>query len=543
MRTIYITGHINPDLDCTASAYAYAHLKNRIDPENKYIPIRCGALNDQTKAAFKKAGTTPPLLYKKLIPIVEDIVRTDYLSLQADAPILEVLKLLYTQNISFIPILNGETFLGTVSINEISAYLVQQSSADRPEYRFRTENIPKVLSGRFIQQGQCDEFDAPVLTGSMPFSVYCKWSEKITRKPLLVTGNRKRILNHAVSTQLPAIIITGLESEDELETDFSRYTGTVYIADSDSAESIRLLRMSIPVGTIVNKEQPHVQKTEGFEDIKRILMASDFRGLPIFDADTFMGIVTRRRFVEKPVKEIILVDHNEIHQSVPGARAARVVEIIDHHRFGAEKTNTPIYIAAKPVGSTSTIVYQHYVTHREEIPRNVAIILQAGIISDTVNLKSPTTTQEDIDALHELSRISGLDTDDYAMEMFRQLKALKERDPGDIITTDFKTYSQFGISIGIGQVEVINLREAEKMTELFSQALDTVAEHRSLDWTLLLITDVIKQNSILVSSNFPQGMSALIYHPLKVNAFDLPNILSRKKQLLPEILRVAEELN
>ena len=542
MRDIYITGHINPDMDCTVSASAYAYLKNRIDPKNRYIAIRCGALNEQTKLAYKKAGSAPPTLYKKLVPTVGDIARRDYVALQADTPVFKVLELLYTRNLSFIPIFQLDTFVGTVSINEVAAYMLHQSNLQRPLYHFEVDNFSKVLAGKFMRKGNSLNFEAPIMAGAMPFNIYLRWMQEFTKKPLLVTGNRKEIIAHAIAHQLPAIIITGVKAEDEFDIDFSRYEGSIYLSDSDSAESIRLLRMSIPVSTIANRDLPGVQETEDFEDVKRLLMASDFRGLPVFRNETLAGIVTRRRFIEKPIKEVILMDHNEIHQSVPGAETARVVEIIDHHRFGAEKTNTPIYIAAKPVGSTSTIVYQHYLMHQEKIPLNIAILLQAGIISDTVNLKSPTTTQEDISALGKLALISGLDSEDYAREMFSQLKDLKERDPQDIITSDFKTYSQFGLKVGIGQVEVISLQEGGKMVSVFSQALDKVSQNKLLDWSLLLITDVIKQNSILVSSNFPAGMNTLIYPRLKDRAFKLLGILSRKKQLLPEVLRVAEEL-
>jgi manganese-dependent inorganic pyrophosphatase len=542
-RTIYVTGHINPDMDCTVASYAYAYLKNQIDPDTRYQSIRCGAVNDQTRAAFARAGANLPPLYKQLIPTVGDVARRDYTSLPANAPILNALELLYTRNISFIPVTNFEGFMGTVSINEVSAYLVRQSGTGRPVYHFSVPNIPEVLPGEFIIRGEVDEIDAPIMTGAMPFDIYLKRMESLEKKPVLVVGNRQKILSHAVENQLPAIIITGLESADELATDFSSYRGSVYLSRTDSAESIRLLRLSVPVSTIVNTNQPRVQKNEGFEEIKQRLMASEYRGLPVFDGDEFFGIVTRRRFIEKPVKELIMVDHNEVHQSVPGARECRIVEIIDHHRFGAEKTNTPIYIASKPVGSSSTIVYQHFRMHFEDIPKHIAILLQSGIISDTVNLKSPTTTKEDEKALQELSMLSGLDTAEYAKEMFSQLKALKERDPRDIVLGDFKTYHQFDRDVGIGQVEVISLEEASEMTADFAAALDRVATERNLDWTLLLITDVIKQHSILVSSSFSAGMETLIYTPKGESSFDLPKILSRKKQVLPEVLRVLEELS
>ncbi len=542
-RTVYVTGHINPDMDCTVASYAYAFLKNQIDPDNKYISIRCGSVNDQTKAAFAKAGTALPVLYKQLIPTVGDVTRMDYTSLPANAPILDALELLYTRNISFLPILDFDGFTGTVSINEVSAYLVRQSTTGRPMYHFSMANIPQVLPGEFIHRGENEEIDAPIMTGAMPFDIYLKRMKGLEKKPVLVVGNRRKILSHAVENQLPAIIITGLESADELDTDFSSYRGFVYMSRTDSAESIRLLRLSVPVSTIANTSQPRVQRSQSFEEVKQQLMSSDYRGLPVFDGEEFMGIVTRRRFIEKPVKELIMVDHNEIHQSVPGAREAKVVEIIDHHRFGAEKTNTPIYIASKPVGSSSTIVYQHFRMHFEEIPRHIAILLQSGIISDTVNLKSPTTTVEDEKALNELSMLSGLKIEEYAVEMFSQLKALKERDPREIVLADFKTYEQFDRSVGIGQVEVISLEEASELTEAFASALDSVAGEKNLNWTLLLITDVIKQHSILVSSAFREGSDKLIYTEIGPRRFDLPKILSRKKQVLPEVLRVLEELD
>jgi manganese-dependent inorganic pyrophosphatase len=542
-RTIYVTGHINPDMDCTVASYAYAYLKNQIDRDNRYVPIRCGALNDQTRAAFSRAGVDAPTLYKHLIPTVADVTRRDYTSLPSNAPILDALQLLYTRNISFIPVMNFDGFAGTVSINEVSEYLVRQSGTGRPDYHFSIPNVPQVLPGEFVHRGGQDEIDAPIMTGAMPFDIYLKRMQGLQRKPVLVVGNRRKILSHAVENQLPAIIITGLESAEELDTDFSDYRGSVYLSRTDSAESIRLLRLSVPVSTIANTSQPRIQSSESFDEAKQRLMASEYRGLPVFEGDEFLGIVTRRRFIDKPVKELIMVDHNEIHQSVPGAREARIVEIIDHHRFGAEKTNTPIYIASKPVGSSSTIVYQHFRMHFEDVPRHIAILLQSGIISDTVNLKSPTTTAEDKKALKELELLSGLASDEYAVEMFSQLKALKERDPRDIVLADFKTYHQFSRDVGIGQVEVISLEEASHLSEAFAEALDAVALERNLDWTLLLITDVIKQHSLLISSGYERAMKTLIYDSKGPRLFDLPKILSRKKQVLPEVLRVLEEIN
>jgi manganese-dependent inorganic pyrophosphatase len=505
VETVYVTGHTNPDMDCTVASFAYAYLKNKLRPGSRYEAIRTGALNTQTRLAFEKAEITPPPLVKSLAPVVGDITKSEYVALSPEAPILEAMRVIYSRNISMLPLIDREHFVGSVSVNEVSAYIVSMSHAGRPSYRFSVDNFSDVLPGVFLSTGPQRNFEAPIMTGAMPFDVYRKRIEGLDAKPLLIVGNRKDILEHAAGLDLPALVITGLDDPDELAIDLEGYGGTVYASGADTAESIRLLRLSVPVGTIANTDIPKVQWNESFEDAKRKLIGSEHRGLPVFEGDVFRGIVTRRSFIEKPRKKLILVDHNEVHQSVRGAEDADIVEIIDHHRFAAGKTNRPIYISSKPVGSTSTIVYQHYKMHEVYLPRDVAILLLSGVLSDTVNLKSPTATEEDVAAIRELSTVTGLDPGEYAKEMFSQLKALRERAPKEVALADFKTYSQFGRKVGIGQVEVITLEETGDLVPAFKDALSEVAREKALDWTMLLVTDVLKTESLLISTGFAGG--------------------------------------
>lgn len=538
---IYVSGHVNPDMDCTVASYSYAYFKNKLDPANTYIPVRCGALNAQTKKAFELAGITPPELFKSIRPHVGDVVRTDYQSLSPETPVLEAARIFYEQNISLLPVIADGQYRGAVSVNEVSSYLVSQSGMGRPVYEFLVDNLAKVIPGIFLQRGQASSFRAPLMAGAMPYEIYTRRIQEMSEKPVLVVGNRPKILEHAVACELPAIVIAGLDDPDDLLVDVSNYTGTIFISSADTAESLRLLRMSVPVYTICNTGLPAVQFETDFEEAKHKLMNSEYRGLPVFRDSHFTGIVTRRSFLEKPRKNLIMVDHNELHQSIPGADQANVLEIIDHHRFGAPKTNNPIYISAKPVGSSSTIVYQHFRLYDIYLPPAVATLLFSGILSDTVNMKSPTATPEDAAALQDLSVLTGLNPDTYAQEMFSQLAALKERDPREIVLADFKSYSQYGRSVGIGQVEVIHLEGVQDLLESFVTALDGVAREKQLDWSMLLITDVLKQNSLLVSCGPPEMEERFVYQRQEDGAFLLPNILSRKKQLLPEVLRVLEE--
>lgn len=537
---IYVSGHSNPDMDCTVASYCYAYLKNKIDPETEYYAIRCGALNDQTKNAFRQAGVEAPRLMKNLYASVGDVVRRQVMALSPDTPILEAARIFYQENISLLPILKDDIYEGAVSVNEVSSYLVSQSGSGRPVYEFLVDNLSRVIPGKYLARGSEHSFCAPIMTGAMPTAIYLQRMEDMQQKPVLIVGNRTRILEHAIAYELPAIVITGLDDPDELSVDLKNYPGTVFLSNADSAETARLLRMSVPVSAIANKNLPVIQTGMDFEQAKHQLMDSDYRGLPVFDEDRFIGIVTRRSFLEKPVKQLIMVDHNETDQSITGAEQARIVEIIDHHRFAAAKTTAPIYISSKPVGSSSTIVYQHFKLHDVYLPPSIALLLFSGIISDTVNMKSPTATHEDAAALRELSVVTGLSPDDYAKEMFSQLKALQERDPREVVLADFKTYAQFGRKVGIGQVEVINMEGVQELVNSFRSALSEVQSEKRLDWTMLLITDVMKQNSLLVSCG-PEKLEERLMYSRHEGVFELPSILSRKKQVLPEILRVLEE--
>ena len=250
-------------------------------------------------------------------------------------------------------------------------------------------------------------FDAYIMTGAMEFDVYCsRLNSLLPDLPVLVVGNRRKHLEYAVENQFPAIIITGLGNDEPIEVDLGTYRGIVYKSYEDTAETIRLLRMSLPVRRLLASAPPRVEIDDLFEDAKRMLMESDYRGLPVFDGERFVGFVTRRCFLERPRRRVVMVDHNELKQSVEGLDEADIVEIIDHHRLDAEKTQRPIFIASEPVGSTCTIIYHQYLRWRAPLDPQTAFMLLSGIISDTVIMKSPTTTQEDIIAVEALCEIA-----------------------------------------------------------------------------------------------------------------------------------------
>ncbi len=541
MQKIFVTGHRNPDMDSVCASWAYARLKNHLNQQYEYHPVRCGHLNTQTKETFRELGIEAPELEKDVSPRVKDIIARNPRRLGAEDPILDAVQAIHDYNISILPIFNKkDQFVGLVSINEVSDFLISEQIGERPHYTFDTTNFEKVLPGFCYKRGDRSQFKAAVMIGAMPFEVSVeRINELLPDKPILVVGQRTQILEYAVRQQFPAVILTGVKDPGDVFFDFRDFKGTVFVSRTDTAETVRLLRLSSPISGIMGNEYPELTEEDHFDDAKDLLVHSELRGLPVFSADEtpkFVGVVTRRCFIDRPRRKVIMVDHNEASQSIRGIEHADIVEIIDHHRLGAEKTRMPIYIAARPVGSTCTIVYQHYLQEKVPLDESTAQVLLAGLLSDTVILKSPTTTAED------LALITGSTVEGFGEMIFKHTATLSRLDPREVIEADFKEYHEGDFRVGIGQVEVSTFQNLEEVLPVFLDTLQKVGNNRDLDWTLLLISNVFREHSKLLCTPFPKAEEKLVFKAEHLGVFDLPEILSRKKQVLPEILRVLEEL-
>ena len=234
------------------------------------------------------------------------------------------------------------------------------------------------------------------------------------------------------------------------------------------------------------------------------------------------------------------MDHNEASQSIKGLETANIVEIIDHHRLGALKTILPIYMDIEPLGSTCTIVYQQFLKHNMKPDETVAKVLLAGLISDTVILKSPTTTKTDVDTANDLTKLAKVDLNEFAEKMFSSMGGLTVDVANEKIESDFKIYAENGVSVGIGQCEVVTLKDLDNYKEAYLKTLDEVRQKNSLNWAMLMITDVIKETSVLLTTDFKLNKN-IQYKKIENNIYDMPGVLSRKKQLLPDILSLINQ--
>lgn len=431
MEQIFITGHRNPDLDSICSAYAYATLKNELDPENQYIAVRCGHLSSNVNEILH-AVELPTLPYMpNVYPKVGDVVLKSPRHLNDTSRLSELAEFYDTHSPSVVPIFKGDDFYGLLSIDDITSWVM------------------KAMSGK------------------------------------------------------------------------------------DHIDYIPMVK------EIMSEEEEPLYATELFEDAMQRLSLSKKRGLSVFNENGFYGYVTRRCFLKAPKYKVILVDHNEPRQSIKGIEEAAIVEIVDHHRIDTMKTDSPIFIDAEPLGSTCTIVYQLFLRHGITPDELTAKVLLTGILSDTVILKSPTTTIIDQNSAQALADICGLNLQEYGLFMFSNTKGLKSREPMEAISSDFKTYTEKGIQIGIGQCEVTTLHDLKDYAEEYLNQLELLRSQNKLDWAVLMITDILREHSVLLCTDFKLN-THLQYNLLHHNIYDMPNILSRKKQLLPELLNIID---
>jgi len=544
VETVYVIGHKNPDTDSICSAMGYAKLKNIIDTAKTYIPARCGNINRQTAFVLKNLNLEAPKLVNDIYPKVKDVMTKDIVALKKGSPLFRVMETIKDKNIRLIPVAdeNGE-FKGIVSVFEISDFLISDRVNKKPKYIFDIENFEDVLGGYFhLKQGQ-RYFSAQIIIGAMPFDKFKSYMKKFDlSKIVLIVGKRTKILNYAVKNGVKCVVLTGIDDKNELnDVDFSNYKGCVFVSPFDTAQTARRLSLSIPISHIMNKNPLTVKEKDYLSRARELMANSNYRGLPVVDENTHLkGILTRSDIIKKHAKKVILVDHNEFSQAVNGIETAQIVEIIDHHRLGVIKTDYPIFFFSKPIGSTCTLVAQLYKHYGIKPDRATALLLLSGLLSDTVILKSPTTTETDRQIADYLSDIAGISKEKYGSEMFKSASSLDSLSTNEIVTSDLKIYAEYGVNFGISQIETVNLDVVKERKKEIIEELAAQKAQKGLHWIMLLATDIISSNSVLITSGF-ECEAMLSYKKIDENEYYLPGILSRKKQLLPAILSLLEE--
>ena len=536
MGKIYITGHRNPDLDSLCAASAYANLKNLTDSENEYIAIHCSPVSDQVREQMELMGIEVPPYKKDVFPKVRDVMLKPQIHIQAGAPIFALVNAYNSENPSVVPIYDGKEFKGLLSVDDITGWFLHDNKEEIPTYIFTIDNILRVIPGKLLRKGKSETIEGSLLVGAGTYEAFGEMLGKI-KNCIVVIGPRKEHIELAVKRQVPAIIIAA--ADEAPDVDFSEYEGSVFMTSLGTAETLRRIRLAESIETMMETKTETIDIDDLFVEGRKIFMNSHIRGLAVMENGKFKGFVTRRCFLERPVNKVIMVDHNEPAQSIEGIETADVVEIVDHHRLDSLSTTMPIFIAAEPLGSVNTIIYQQYIRHGIMPDQYAARTMLTGIIADTLILRSPTTTMQDMQAVEMLARIAKVPSvQEFGEKLFSISDNLATQDPDEAILSDFKKYENGGTKMGIGQCEVTTLSDIGEYAQTYIDTLQKIADSQGLDWALLMVTDVLRENSVLLASN-NKANKDLPYAKIEEQIYDMPGVMSRKKQLLPTLLSVT----
>lgn len=545
-ETIFVVGHKNPDTDSICSAMAYARLR-QLQGVATVEPARAGTINRQTEFVLEELALPVPQLLVDVHPRVKDVVAAHVVTIAGDAPLSRALELFHLHNVRVLPVIDGERRpLGLLFLKKVSErFLIPSQEKEIRRVLASPASIRQCLKATIlhaVEEQAVEELNLYV--GAMASATFDEKMEgRDFRKMILVTGDRENIQRKAVAMGVRVLVVTGnLPVSPEIVAEAKVRGVTILSTGFDTATSAWLTRLSTPVGSLMNQNFQSVGLQDLLDDLRLKLLHTQDPGVAVLDGDGKVAAVATKSnlLASSPIK-LILVDHNELSQAVAGADKVEVLEVVDHHRLGNFHTETPIRFINQPLGSTCTVVATLYRQAGIVPDCATAGLMLAGLLSDTVILKSPTTTDIDRDIAKWLGELSRLDPQEFGRRIFSAGSALGAYPSvRQLILADFKEYGAGDRSFGIGQVEVVSFHEFHAMKEEIATGLAAIREERRLDMVGLLITDIVQETSLFLVSGGKEIPYIIGYPQVEENLFELHGVLSRKKQLIPHLLKVLK---
>ncbi len=540
MQTIVI-GHKNPDMDSICSAVAYARLKQLLGVPN-VIAARAGNTNARIDHVLARFGVESPMFLSDVSPHVSDVMQPDAIFVRADSAVYDAVQLIDGKHLRGLPVVDNDgRCIGLLSTFKLNHHLFPPR-----EEASKTRIITASLTGIVETFGGCvitgkisaDINEYLLMVGAMSLEKFSKRLEaQDTKQTVLFVGDRENIQMCAIEAKVCAIVVTGGLDVPYQIIKAARDAGVLVISSPhDTATSVLLARGAVRVGRMVESFTSFSPDTPLDAARERAAGSPSFI-FPIVDENGILvGVLSKSDFIKPNPRRLILVDHNELSQAVAGADKIPIVEILDHHRIGGFSTDTPIHFWNNPVGSTSTIVGLCYEQVGVTVPPDVAGLLMAGIIADTLNLTSPTTTPIDRRILAGLSVITHVDPFELAEEIFSVGSPLLTMSADKVVTTDCKEYHEKDQRFTVSQIEELNFSHFDEKREALLEALEAHQQRLGLLFAALLVTDVNTQNSLLLAVGAPGFLSRITFPGYGHHVWELTGVVSRKKQLLPYLL-------
>ena len=552
LKKTLVLGHRNPDTDSICSAICYADFKHKLTGEI-YEPCRAGNVNPETQYVLDYFKLKAPRLVENVKTQVKDIEIRKTKGVSRGISLKNAWGLMQENNVVTIPCVTEEGLLeGVITIGDITkSYMNLYDSSIISKACTKYANILDTLEGSMVVGDSEAYFDrGKVLIAAANPDLMENYIEKYD---LVILGNRYESQLCAIEMEAGCIIVCEGAGVSLTIRKLAQERGCAVITTPyDTYTTARLINQSMPISYFMTKENIIDFSEEDYlDDIREIMASKRHRDFPVLDSDgKYIGMISRRNLLGAKGKSIILVDHNEKSQAVEGMENADIREIIDHHRLGTVETMSPVFFRNQPLGCTATIIYQMYQENHMEIDKTTAGLLCSAIISDTLLFRSPTCTPIDKAAGLALAQIAGLDIEKYAIDMFSAGSNLKGKSDGDIFYQDFKRFTVGNSVFGIGQITSLNAVELKDLKKRMSEYTEKEREQHEIDMMFFMLTNILTESTDLICTG--QGAEQLVANAFHVKDEDvesvsgqtgivkLPGVVSRKKQLAPQIMMALQ---
>ena len=529
MNEIYVTGHRNPDTDSIVSAMAYAALRNALG-DREYVAAHLGHISDETQHMLDRFGFPPPVRIHNVRTQVRDLDFDTPPALNSSVTMDRAWHIMREERISAIPVTNEDgTLYGILSAGDIAAYDMLTISDPHVD-ALPLFNLLSVLEGRILGEGG-DLVDS--VSGNVIIALPQSCENLLFSDPdsIILCGNQPDMIRRALDIGVQCIILC----QTDVDPAWLEGAGRTCILSTpfDASRVARLIYQAIPISRPCQTEAlVSFHLDDYIDDVREEVLKSRYRCYPVLDEnEKVVGTLSRYHLLKPRRKRVVLVDHNELSQTVPGIDQAEILGIIDHHRLADIQTRQPITVRNEPVGSTNTIITSMYQEHGVTPSPHMAGLMAAAILSDTVMFKSPTCTKRDIAMAERLARIAKVSLSDLGRELFSGSN--DSRSAEELLRSDFKEFHISEQVLGVGQVTCIDSQKLMERKDELLDAMRAAQKANSYDMVILMLTDVLQEGSQLLYIGSDDTIRNAFAVEPKDNMVFLPGVMSRKKQVIP----------
>ena len=544
---VVVIGHRNPDTDSICSAIAYAELKNRTSTL-VCEPRRAGKMNQETEFVLKKFGVTPPRMCTDVNPKIRDVDYREMPGIPGSTSLRRAWKIMRDQQIDTLSITSEDNELeGIITVKDLAtANMDVFDTAVLAKSRTSYKNILETLNGTMV----VGNADAVCTTGHIKIGTATPemLESSVEKGDIVILSNRYESQLCAIEKEASLLIICNGAKVGRTIQRIADETGVAIMTTPvDTYAAGKLISQCAPISYYMTRD--NILKftlVTPVADVLRVMAKVRHRYFPILDEDgKYCGMVSRRNVIALRKRRIILVDHNEATQAVEGFDQAEILEIIDHHRIGSLETSGPVYFRNQPVGCTATIITQMYDENGVDIPPQIAGLLLAAILSDTLAFRSPTCTPVDENTAKRLAKIAGVDIEEFSTEMFEAGEKLDGKTPEEVFLQDFKVFMCGDIRFGVAQGSYMTRKNLQAAQALLQPYLEEARNKQNVEDLYMLLTDVPKEESVVICTGryaaevLSNGFDS---RPAADGSWTLPGVVSRKKQFIPAMMSAYQEL-